>query len=64
MNTTNMNEMNTGPMPSVTTVADAKAGQQKTVMVDYQQTNLQSASRARGGRMDLEGGKVNPNDMI
>lgn len=47
-------------MPSVTTVKDAKAGTQKTIMVDPQDLMTQSSSMARGGYMDLENGAVNP----
>lgn len=52
--------METGEMPTVTTIKDAKAGTQTTVMVNPQDLMTQSSSGSRGGRMDIKPGAVNP----
>lgn len=56
----NSPDMNTGELAKITMVADAKAGTQKTVMVDPQDMMTQSSSGSRGGRMDIKPGAVNP----
>ena len=56
--------MNTGQMPSVTSELNVGAENKKEIMVDGCEMMLQSSSRSRGGRMDLNGGRVNPNDEL
>lgn len=51
--------METGNMPSVTTVKDAKKGTQTVIHVDPQALMTQSSSGSRGGRMDIKPGEVN-----
>ena len=51
--------MNTGQMPSVTSNLNVGAENKKEIFVDYQAMVSQSASKARGGRMDLGDGVVN-----
>mgnify|MGYP003436946632 CR=1 FL=1 len=52
--------MNTGQMPSVSTNMNVGAENKKVVYVDPTDLMTQSSSRSRGGRMDINGGAVQP----
>lgn len=56
----NTEGMNTGELKSVSEDLNVGADRKQQINVDFKDVMTQSSSRARGGRMDLEGGEVNP----
>lgn len=52
--------MKTGQMPSVSTNMNVGAENKKVINVNPTEMMTQSSSRSRGGRMDLNGGSVQP----
>lgn len=56
----NSDGMKTGELKSVSENLSVGAENKKRVNVNFQDMMTQSSSRARGGRMDLGDGEVNP----